>query len=36
VMEQHEVQTADRLDTILRADHWARDTAAQLIKEGGF
>jgi len=36
VMEQHEVQTADRLDTILGADHWARDTAAQLIKEGGF
>ena len=36
VMEQHEVQTADRLDTILGADHWARDTAAQLIREGGF
>jgi 1-deoxy-D-xylulose-5-phosphate reductoisomerase len=33
VMEQHQLQAADTLESILRADSWARDCAKSLMTE---
>jgi hypothetical protein len=32
-MEQHQLQAADTLEAILRADSWARDCAKSLMTE---